>query len=73
MLLVFAASHTIHPISNIKIVMRADLLEKSRVTYQQPGLERNYHIFYWILSDQVPAYGGKRRVRRRLTIHQRRQ
>jgi len=35
-----------------------DLLEKSRVTYQQPGLERNYHIFYWLLSDQFPDYAG---------------
>ena len=35
-----------------------DLLEKSRVTYQQPGLERNYHIFYWLLSGNTPAYAG---------------
>jgi len=41
------------------MMLVADLLEKSRVTYQQPGLERNYHIFYWILSNQVPAYAGK--------------
>jgi len=31
------------------------------VTYQQPGLERDYHIFYWLLSGQVPQYAGKRR------------
>ena len=36
----------------------ADLLEKSRVTYQQPGLERNYHIFYWLLSGQMHAITG---------------
>lgn len=35
------------------------LLEKSRITYQMPGLERNYHIFYFLLSDQVPAYAEK--------------
>ena len=29
------------------------LLEKSRLTYQQP-LERCYHAFYNIMSDQVP-------------------
>jgi len=36
----------------------ADLLEKSRVTYQQPGLERNYHIFYWLLCGQFPDFAG---------------
>jgi len=29
------------------------LLEKSRITYQQPGLERDYHIMYWLLSGQM--------------------
>jgi myosin heavy chain 6/7 len=35
------------------------LLEKSRITYQMPGLERNYHIFYFILSNQVPSFTEK--------------
>jgi myosin heavy chain 6/7 len=35
------------------------LLEKSRVTYQQPGLERNYHIFYFLLSGEYPEYAEK--------------
>ena len=35
-----------------------DLLEKSRITYQMPGLERNYHVFYWVLSGQVPEVSG---------------
>lgn len=30
------------------------LLEKSRITYQQPGIERNYHIFYFLLSNRYP-------------------
>ena len=34
------------------------LLEKSRITYQMPGLERNYHIFYWMLSGEVPHVAG---------------
>merc|ERR1712227_790405 len=34
------------------------LLEKSRLTYQQP-LERCYHAFYNIMSDQVPDIKGK--------------
>ena len=36
-----------------------DLLEKSRVTYQMPGVERNYHIFYWLLTGKYPDYAGK--------------
>ena len=35
------------------------LLEKSRVTYQQPGLERNYHIMYWLLCNAYPEYNDK--------------
>jgi len=35
------------------------LLEKSRVTYQQPGLERNYHIFYWLLCGKYPELAEK--------------
>ena len=38
-----------------------DLLEKSRITYQTPGVERNYHIFYFLLSGSIPQYAGKTR------------
>ena len=34
------------------------LLEKSRLTYQQP-LERCYHAFYNIMSDHVPGDEAK--------------
>ena len=34
------------------------LLEKSRLTYQQP-LERCYHAFYNMMSDQVPDLKAK--------------
>ena len=34
------------------------LLEKSRLTYQQP-LERCYHSFYNLMSDAVPDLKSK--------------
>jgi len=47
-------------VASVSVGDVVDLLEKSRVTYQQPGLERNYHIFYWLLCGQCPQYKGKR-------------
>ena len=47
---------------DVRIVLGADmvvyLLEKSRLTYQQP-LERCYHSFYNLMSDAVPDLKSK--------------
>ena len=49
------------------LVTCADLLEKSRVTYQMPGVERNYHIFYWLLTGKYPDYAGE--YERTMCVH----
>ena len=49
------------------LVTFTDLLEKSRVTYQMPGVERNYHIFYWLLTGKYPDYAGE--CERTMCVH----
>lgn len=39
-------------------IISQDILEKSRVIFQQPG-ERSYHIYYQIMSQKKPELLGK--------------